>query len=154
MSYTPTTWNTGDTISASAMNKIENGIANAGGALICNDNVGELDKTVEEIYNAFISGMPVYIKYNYGTLGVSGTGTYTSYAVLAPVIAIASYGYTSVIRITASKPLRVNYENDYYNYVNGMITYSATSMNSYPEYIRGTATASTAIQSNNLGGLT
>lgn len=30
MSYTPTTWTTGDTITASAMNKIENGIANAG----------------------------------------------------------------------------------------------------------------------------
>ena len=33
MSYTPTTWNTGDTITASALNKIENGIANAGGNL-------------------------------------------------------------------------------------------------------------------------
>lgn len=31
MSYTPTNWTTGDTITASAMNKIENGIANAGG---------------------------------------------------------------------------------------------------------------------------
>ena len=34
MSYTPTTWSTGDTITASAMNKIENGIANAGGGLV------------------------------------------------------------------------------------------------------------------------
>lgn len=31
-SYTPTTWATGDTITATAMNKIENGIANAGGS--------------------------------------------------------------------------------------------------------------------------
>lgn len=31
MSYTPTSWTTGDTITAAAMNKIENGIANAGG---------------------------------------------------------------------------------------------------------------------------
>lgn len=31
MSYTPTEWKNGDTITASAMNKIENGIANAGG---------------------------------------------------------------------------------------------------------------------------
>ena len=29
MSYTPTSWNTGDTITAAAMNKIENGIASA-----------------------------------------------------------------------------------------------------------------------------
>ena len=34
MSYSPTTWSTGDTITASAMNKIENGIANAGGSAI------------------------------------------------------------------------------------------------------------------------
>lgn len=32
MSYTPTNWNTGDKITATAMNKIENGIANAGGS--------------------------------------------------------------------------------------------------------------------------
>lgn len=31
MSYTPTSWTTGDTITASALNKIEQGIANAGG---------------------------------------------------------------------------------------------------------------------------
>ena len=57
MSYTPTSWNTGDTITASAMNKIENGIANAGGALICNvvyeAGLGyKLDKTAQEIYDA------------------------------------------------------------------------------------------------------
>ena len=31
MSYTPTTWATGDTITATKLNKIENGIASAGG---------------------------------------------------------------------------------------------------------------------------
>ena len=31
MSYTPTTWTTGDTITATALNKIENGIADSGG---------------------------------------------------------------------------------------------------------------------------
>ena len=34
MSYTPTTWTTGDTITASAMNKIENGIASGGNNVI------------------------------------------------------------------------------------------------------------------------
>lgn len=34
MSYTPTSWSTGDTITAAAMNKIENGIANAGGGCL------------------------------------------------------------------------------------------------------------------------
>ena len=32
MSYTPKTWQTGDTITATAMNNIEQGIANAGGS--------------------------------------------------------------------------------------------------------------------------
>ena len=42
MSYSPTTWSTGDTITASAMNKIENGIANAGSvaSVIVNFNGG------------------------------------------------------------------------------------------------------------------
>lgn len=42
MAYTPTTWTTGDTITASAMNKIENGIAGAGGydlIVACDYNV-------------------------------------------------------------------------------------------------------------------
>lgn len=34
MAYTPTTWTTGDTITATAMNKIENGIAGAGNNVI------------------------------------------------------------------------------------------------------------------------
>lgn len=34
MAYTPTTWTTGDSVTASALNKIENGIANAGGGCV------------------------------------------------------------------------------------------------------------------------
>lgn len=34
MAYTPTNWVTGDTVTASAMNKMENGIANAGSLAI------------------------------------------------------------------------------------------------------------------------
>lgn len=60
MSYTPTTWHGGDVLSAEAMNKIENGIANAGsGALevrVENDSVANieiLDKTWQEIWDAY-----------------------------------------------------------------------------------------------------
>ena len=61
MSYTPTTWTTGDTITATALNKIENGIANAGGAALLvhvtetwnGDQVTyTADKTAGEIINA------------------------------------------------------------------------------------------------------
>lgn len=41
MAYTPTTWTTGDTITATAMNKIEQGIVNAGRiAVVCVDYRG------------------------------------------------------------------------------------------------------------------
>lgn len=60
MSYTPTEWHGGDVLSAEAMNKIENGIANAGsGALEVrietsqDGNTTTLDKTWQEIYDAF-----------------------------------------------------------------------------------------------------
>ena len=50
MSYTPTNWNTGDTITASALNKIEQGIANAGGG----------------------GGIPVFWQMDSSTIGVDG----------------------------------------------------------------------------------
>lgn len=58
MGYEPTTWHGGDVLSAEAMNKIENGIANAGtGALevrvIIDGDTLTLNKTWQEIYDAF-----------------------------------------------------------------------------------------------------
>ena len=52
MSYTPTTWNTGDTITASAMNKIENGIVGAGG----HDLVIAINKRVNSETCTIVSG--------------------------------------------------------------------------------------------------
>ena len=53
MSYTPTTWANGDTITAEKMNNIEQGIVDAssggGGVLIVHDTDGTLDKTYAEI---------------------------------------------------------------------------------------------------------
>lgn len=46
MSYTPTTWSTGDTITATALNKMENGIANAGGGYDALINVTYRDNPV------------------------------------------------------------------------------------------------------------
>lgn len=52
MSYTPTTWTTGDTITATAMNKIENGIADAGsgGGF---DLVIKMSTTLPQSYSTF-----------------------------------------------------------------------------------------------------
>ncbi len=72
MSYTPTTWTTGDTITASAMNKIENGIANAGSGydavirLTHADNSGR--DNPEDLTPSIISGTyaALYAKFSNG----------------------------------------------------------------------------------------
>lgn len=54
MSYTPKTWHTGDTVSASDLNHLEQGVADAGGGgiLVITDTDGTLDKTWREISDA------------------------------------------------------------------------------------------------------
>ena len=68
MSYTPTTWTTGDTITASSMNKIENGIANASGVSgLCSCDGSSLDKSYNELMTILNAGvLPFYIKSNGG----------------------------------------------------------------------------------------
>lgn len=139
MGYTPTTWSTGDTITAQAMNKIENGIAGAGSVLVCTSSYNNggytLDKTVQEIYDAYLAGTPVYIKYQYGTLGASGTGDYRSHLYLAPVIKIYGYNYANVVRICASKAQSIGYkDNKEYLFSPAVLIYSAGAMDAYPEF--------------------
>lgn len=58
MSYTPTTWAAGDTVTAAKLNKIEQGIASGGGVLVVTATFNEygtsasLDKTWQEIHDA------------------------------------------------------------------------------------------------------
>lgn len=53
MSYEPTNWKSGDTVTSAKLNKMEQGIA-AAGPLIANmdTGTGALDKTWQEIYDA------------------------------------------------------------------------------------------------------
>lgn len=55
MSYTPNTWQTGDTITAAKLNNMEQGIASAGGVLIVNESNKTLDKTWQTISDAGFS---------------------------------------------------------------------------------------------------
>ena len=69
MSYTPTEWKSGDTITSAKLNKIENGIAAAGsggvGTVRVELNKQEtgrvMDKTWAEIKNMFDSGLLIQI---------------------------------------------------------------------------------------------
>lgn len=152
MSYTPTTWSTGDTITASALNKIENGIANGGsGALICNssnnDGYWVLDKTVQEIYNALLNGTPAYIKFQYGTIS-----EYTGTLYLAPIIKVYNYDDTALIRIVASKPhFSYSIGGKTSTFSPAILIYSASGVNEYPVFYTSIYTTSTSIDADGIG---
>lgn len=63
MSYTPTNWQSGDKVTAEKLNKIEQGIAGAGGILVVHEtydstnDIHTLDKTWNEIKNALSLGI-------------------------------------------------------------------------------------------------
>lgn len=69
MSYTPTNWQTGDTVTAEKLNKMENGIELANDAFVITltpteqDFRGTIDKTYEEIVAAVNSGVKIFFKF-------------------------------------------------------------------------------------------
>lgn len=143
MSYTPHTWVDNETITAAKLNNIEDGIqegGGGGGALIVNSSwSGDLsnyvlDKTVQEIYDALLSGTPAYIKFQYGVLDSSAVGT----LYLAPVIKIYNYDYTNVIRVVAAKPAMSVVQSTYNLAVPGCLIYGANGLNDYPVYVNST----------------
>ena len=62
MAYTPTNWQNGDTITAAGLNNMESGIENANEPFVVNitptepDFSGTMDKTGDDIYQAYLSG--------------------------------------------------------------------------------------------------
>lgn len=113
MSYEPTEWKKGDVVTAAKLNKLETGVAGAGGALVVemNQETAALNKTAGEILAALRNGL-VYLptEYNgmisvyiiYGTT-TSGGGDH------AGEIAIQIYNLFDDSRIAAYAAT----ENDY-----------------------------------------
>ena len=71
MSYTPTTWTTGDTITASSLNKIEQGIANAGSGGGWKQYIGtssggniELNCSYNDLLADVTAGLVPYVTYS------------------------------------------------------------------------------------------
>lgn len=68
MSYTPTEWQTGDTITAEKLNNMEDGIENANEPFIvtltptAQDYSGTMDKTVAEINAAYEAGRKIVFR--------------------------------------------------------------------------------------------
>lgn len=92
MAYTPTNWSTGDTITASDMNKLENVVANASSIITCIDGIIYfVNSTIGHlIYGNFANalakarqGVPVVVyeaEYN------SGSGWFSSYLLRSLVV--------------------------------------------------------------------
>ena len=138
MSYTPTTWTTGDTITATKLNKIENGIASAGSALIATasnlNNTSNplgygstLDKTFTEIYTALSGGIPVYVK---AVISTSGLSDYTTVASLGQVVSAFKYNNDYRVYVSAHCSASING----YNFAqrNALICFDASSASGYP----------------------
>lgn len=68
MSYTPTNWQTGDTVTAEKLNKMEQGIELANDPFVVTltptapDFSGTMDKTIEEINNAYEAGRKIVFR--------------------------------------------------------------------------------------------
>lgn len=143
MAYTKNTWANGDTITAAKLNNMEDGIANAGGVLICNitytGGVMTLDKTAQEIYNALLNGTPAYIKWQYGTIS-----DYEGHLFLAPIIRISNYMYDESIVIYASRSSRATVNSIESAGTAGIIVFKATSLVSYPVALTNTSTLGTS----------
>ena len=107
MSYTPTTWTTGDTITATKLNKIENGIANAGILFDIGVEEGTLDKTWTEISTAHSAGKIVRV-------------------------CQSAEGFTETLYVVATS---VD-DGTYFVYIGGVnFWYQTSSASGYPEYI-------------------
>lgn len=92
MSYTPTTWATGDTITAEKLNHLEGGVEAADGAdifLITGGNThSPLEQTWQEIFNAVKAGKKCY--FSSGNLTESG---WEKFYALSSISGDTEYGY-------------------------------------------------------------
>ena len=94
MSYTPNTWQTGDTVTAEKLNAMETGIANAANAFVVTltptalDYSGTIDKTWGEVDEAYKAGKTIAFKFYNDQNG--------SYLITTNVVAYSGSGTQSL----------------------------------------------------------
>lgn len=133
MAYTKQTWATGDTVTASKLNHMEDGIAGGGGGAMIvtvSDVNGNftLNKTAKEIYDALLDGTPAYIVYQYGVLGEA----YVGHLILAPIVKIYNYNDTNLIRVIALKGYIQNVGSSTDVAGPATVIFTADGLNEYP----------------------
>lgn len=138
MSYTPTVWQTGDIVTAEKLNHAENGIANAGSALIATvsplgdtssviEYQSALDKTFTEIYTALSNGIPVYVK---AVISSSGLSDYSTVAMLGQVV--SAFKYNDDYRVYVSAHCSANINGYDWAARSAIYCFDAASASSYP----------------------
>ena len=138
MGYTPTTWATGDTITSTKLNKMEQGIANS--VMIVNTNghntngaggfdIGEtLDATFAQIYEALAAGIPVYIRRKIETNGPA-----TDYDCCASLFSVLSaHKYSDLYRVCATGVCFWSDSSRSYLGQSAIATFVASSPSAYP----------------------
>ena len=111
MSYEPTTWAAGDTVTSAKLNKIEQGIvtaSNNSGAFVVevNEETYTLNKKAGEIYQAFKDGKIVYV--HSGVEGESDT-----YSQMVSMMKDALRGFAFVVVSGVTAMFTANSEDDY-----------------------------------------
>lgn len=149
MTYTPTEWKNGDIITAEGLNNIENGIVNAGSALIVQAPVASggytCDHTVQEIYDAISSGTLVFIAWTYGTFGVDNI----SHTYFAPVTKIFTYSSSEIYCVCVSIATLVSVNGVTAAHTPAIAMFTATTANEYPVYYK-TVYPQTSAATNNV----
>lgn len=152
MAYTKHTWEDGEVITAAKLNNIEDGCGGSGAMIVTTEIVNNqytLNKTVQEIYDAFLNGIPVYYTFAYG-----GRNDFTGEIALAPITKIYHYNYGEVIRIAITTSMYVNSisgtsKSNLYKPVT--IIFAASGFNQYPVYY--TKIESTDASVSDAGGM-
>lgn len=131
MPYVEHTWTNGETITVAKMNNIEEGIAEAaqsgGSVLIVDSSNNTLNKTVQEIYNALLAGIPVYLRYIYGDV-TNPNDDVVGQQWLAPIAEVYRYG-DSTYRVVV-----IMSNGNYAQFKPQAMWFNASSMSGYATY--------------------
>lgn len=135
MAYTPTTWATGDTITAAKLNKLEQGVANSGSYLMVEltTSEGTADHTFAEIFEALRAGTPVYLHYP-PTGGADWQEEYVTHTDVMPVL--QAYKYDNAYRVYASTSRSSSVDNVNLVGLPAIYVMDAASPSSYPVFLR------------------
>lgn len=115
MAYTPTEWSTGDTITAAALNKMENGIANSGGGfdaeVLLTDPGGNVTWTATVESGSFAGIAAILEDGGVPRIRVSFAMSGSSYKWSTETTAITYYGPTYTVPVFNFSALQYDFGN-------------------------------------------